>query len=362
MLDQSTTDFYYKEIATLVKAGGWSVDFIYKKCFLDEGARKILEIPDNYQPSLYKLLDFYASEKYKEKAIKTFTACSKGVEFDEHEKMITYTGKELWVRTIGKPVYNSNHEIIGIQGVFRDITIDKLRELENKKAMKTVEAQNARLLNFAHIVSHNLRSHSSNFQLTLTLLEEVTDEAEKKELMDGLQEVSESLNTTITHLSEIVTINTKAISPKKGVSLARTFELTEQTLHEDIKASGGTFYTDFSKLETVNAVPAYLDSIFLNLMTNAIKYRSPHRTLRVDIYSTIDDQDVKKIIFKDNGIGIDLALFGKNIFNMYQTFHNYKGAVGIGLFMTRNQVEAMGGSISVESTVDKGTTFTITLL
>ena len=67
------------------------------------------------------------------------------------------------------------------------------------------------------------------------------------------------------------------------------------------------------------------------------------------------------VIFKimDNGLGIDLEKNKTKIFGMYKTFHNNKNALGLGLFMTKNQIEAMGGSISVESQVNIGTTFTI---
>jgi signal transduction histidine kinase len=61
----------------------------------------------------------------------------------------------------------------------------------------------------------------------------------------------------------------------------------------------------------------------------------------------------------DNGRGIDLNQYGDKMFGMYKTFHSNPDAKGIGLFITKNQVETMGGSISVTSTVNIGTTFKI---
>ena len=103
-----------------------------------------------------------------------------------------------------------------------------------------------------------------------------------------------------------------------------------------------------------------MDSICLNIISNSIKYAHPERKPIIKITSYTDGES-NSILFEDNGIGVDLELFGNKIFNMYQTFHNNKNAVGIGLFMTRNQIEALGGTISIESTVNKGTKLKILL-
>ena len=108
------------------------------------------------------------------------------------------------------------------------------------------------------------------------------------------------------------------------------------------------------------AVPAYFESIFLNLYTNSLKYFSHERNLVIEI-STRTKNETLIISFKDNGQGIDLERHGSKIFGMYKTFHKHKDAKGIGLFITKNQVESMGGTITVESEIDKGTTFNITL-
>jgi len=62
---------------------------------------------------------------------------------------------------------------------------------------------------------------------------------------------------------------------------------------------------------------------------------------------------------EDNGIGIDLKKYDENLFGMYKTFHQNEDAKGLGLFIAKNQIEALGGKIEVKSEVDKGTTFTI---
>jgi len=95
-------------------------------------------------------------------------------------------------------------------------------------------------------------------------------------------------------------------------------------------------------------------------LTNSIKYRHKDRKPEIRCESQIKDGHVY-LIFKDNGMGIDLTKYGKKVFGMYQTFHDHSDAKGIGLFITRNQIEALGGSIEVESQVGTGTTFCVKL-
>ena len=96
----------------------------------------------------------------------------------------------------------------------------------------------------------------------------------------------------------------------------------------------------------------------MNLISNAIKYRHPDRKPVVDLYTYMEGGKYCLMV-KDNGLGIDLKKYGNKIFNMYQTFHDREDAVGIGLFIVKNQVEMLQGTIEVESTVDLGTTFII---
>lgn len=107
-------------------------------------------------------------------------------------------------------------------------------------------------------------------------------------------------------------------------------------------------------------VPAYIDSLFFNLLSNAIKYRDPERDPIITISAKRKNKEVE-ICIEDNGLGIDIELHKDRLFGMYKTFHKHKDSKGIGLYITKNQVEAMNGTIKVESTVGKGTKFLISL-
>ena len=100
--------------------------------------------------------------------------------------------------------------------------------------------------------------------------------------------------------------------------------------------------------------------IFLNLISNAIKYSSPDRIPEIDIASNLVNKKIMLTI-KDNGLGIDLKKHGHKLFGLNKVFHRHPNAQGIGLFLTKAQIETMGGTIYAESEVNIGTTFYITL-
>ena len=351
-------NFYYKEVAKMTGAGGWSVNFRDKVRLIDPQGKIILNTPEAFIPTSETALDFYAVEERK-RAQRIFLECSKGVPFSATIKMLTYDKKEFWARAAGEPIYDEDDNIIGIHGVFQDINSEKLREISLEKSLEVIASQNSRLFNFAHIVSHNLRSHSSNLQLTIELLNSINSEKEEKELKRSLVNISNSLNDTISHLNEIVTIQSKAQDEKREIHFDDVLENVKNSISRMIMDTDEEIYSDFSEIPSIEYVPAYMESIFLNIISNAIKYRHPDRRPVVDIF-TFTENGNNCLMFKDNGLGIDLEKYGDKIFNMYQTFHNNKDSVGIGLFITKNQIEALDGTIGIESTPDQGTILKIT--
>ena len=115
---------------------------------------------------------------------------------------------------------------------------------------------------------------------------------------------------------------------------------------------------DFSESDIIQANPAYLDSILLNLITNSIKYSKPNQVPIINV-RLVQLENATQLIIQDNGMGIDLVKNGNKVFGMYKTFHGNKDAKGMGLFIVKNQIESMHGKIEVESTVDVGTEFKI---
>src|SRR5690606_15883531 len=112
--------------------------------------------------------------------------------------------------------------------------------------------------------------------------------------------------------------------------------------------------------EEITTIKSYLQSAVFNLVGNAIKYRSEDKPPVIRI-SAAKKKDHTVIVIEDNGIGIDLATNGERVFGLYSRFNTTYEGKGLGLYMTKTQIESIGGTITVDSTPGIGTTFTITL-
>lgn len=276
---------------------------------------------------------------------------------DYEYRMITKKGKVIWIRDIVNFVFENGKPIIS-RGIMIDITVMKEAEKDLNNSFHLVSEQNKRLLNFSYIVSHNLRSHTSNIESILSLIESAESEDERIEMMGLLKSVSKSLDETMNHLNEVVNINTNLSLLIKPLNFNQYVNKATDVLSEQILLNKATVITNIPEESIINYNSAYLESILYNLISNAIRYKHPQRNpiVTIKLYKK-NDKDIIEI--SDNGIGIDLEKNGGKIFGMYKTFSNNPDARGIGLFITKNQIDAMDGTIKVESKPNIGTTFKI---
>ena len=266
--------------------------------------------------------------------------------------------EKYWFELNITTVFDNQNNLINFVGVGRDVTLRIEKEIELKQLLEVTSQQNDKLYNFTHIVSHNIRSHTSNLAMIVDVIENTEDITEKLSYFDLFKEGTEKLSETIEYLNEIITIQKKTNIAKKKINLKDEIEKTKSALSLVIKESQITITHTIPEDLFVSVIPAYLDSILLNLFTNAIKYKSPKRKAFLEIGYEINES-YTIINFKDNGLGLNLKKNGHKIFGMYKTFHGNEDAKGIGLYMTKNQLEAMDGKIEVESEVDHGSTFKI---
>ncbi|REE25418.1 PAS domain S-box protein [Winogradskyella pacifica] len=251
--------------------------------------------------------------------------------------------------------------IVGYLGVATDISELKKVEKEIKSLLDITNEQNGRLRNFAHIVSHNLRSHSGGISGILDLIQMEQPDILKNELFALLILGAENLNQTVNDLTEIVKVNLTQADVSK-VNIHEVIQKNIEILNIQIMKAKFEIINNVDKNLTVKGVPAYFDSIVLNMITNAIKYRSEERASYLKIYADVEtEQSMITLFFKDNGLGIDLKKNGDKLFGLYKTFHRHDDSRGVGLFITKNQIESMDGKIEIASEVNLGTTFKITL-
>ncbi|MFV8366510.1 PAS domain S-box protein [Flavobacterium sp. XS1P27] len=276
---------------------------------------------------------------------------------DFEYRMIAKNGAVVWLRDIVN-VISKNDQALSLRGIMIDITTTKEAEKDLNDSFNLVTEQNKRLLNFSYIVSHNLRSHTSNIASIMSLIESSESEEEKDEMIQLLKSVSNSLNETMIHLNEVINIRTNIGLVSESLNLQHYLETVQRVLSEQINSKGVSISTIMPDNVMINYNPAYLESILYNIISNSIRYSHPERK-PIIIIKWINDDDNKILQISDNGVGIDLVKNADKIFGMYKTFTNNADSKGIGLFITKNQIDAMGGNITVESEPNVGTTFKI---
>ncbi|WP_299319792.1 PAS domain S-box protein [uncultured Maribacter sp.] len=281
-------------------------------------------------------------------------------------KIITVNGVVKTIHLVGKAIANKKGEIFEMFGTCQDVTESKEEELKLIRAKEELEIvaqklayQNKQLADFTHITSHNLRAPVANLNSLMEIYKLSDDDEERLDIFSKFDTVIDRLTLTLNTLIEALkTKISDAQEELESVDLNEIFEDTIQTLSGSILTSGAVIKGDFRELSTITYNRIYMDSIFLNLIGNAIKYKAKDRAPEIIVKSKV--KNGRNIItFKDNGLGIDLERHGHKLFGLNKVFHRHPDAKGVGLFLTKTQVEAMGGTITATSEVNVGTTFTI---
>jgi PAS domain S-box-containing protein len=257
-------------------------------------------------------------------------------------------------------VIKQNDIITGYLGVAVDISAIKKAENEIRELLAVTREQNERLRNFSYIVSHNLRSHSSGISMLLNFIKEENPEIYALELVQHIKKASDNLFETIMHLTDVVQINMLKKQNTVSIVLKPIIDNNISSLLAMAKNEGVKIINEIPIDIEVIGIPAYLQSIAMNFLSNGIKYSSKERESYVKISVEVKN-DFVILIFNDNGLGIDLIKNKEKLFGIYKTFHHHKDSRGVGLFITKNQIEAIGGHVEVESEVNVGSTFKIYL-
>jgi len=261
----------------------------------------------------------------------------------------TKGGSHYWVATTIVPYLNARGKPYQYVSIRFDITQQKRQELELKHRTKQLE-------DFCFIVSHNLRAPLSNLLLLTSMIQESETFEEQKVLIDRLAKPVHLLNETFNELVESLQIRQDTEVERESLRFGDSLQNVADVLNIKVVHPEVSIESDFSGAPEITYPKKYLESIVQNLLSNAIRYRSPKRKLKVELKSYVKDGSIWMEV-RDNGLGIDMQAHGSKLFGLRKTFHDNHDAKGFGLFITKTQVEAMGGSIHAESELGKGSTF-----
>lgn len=226
------------------------------------------------------------------------------------------------------------------------------------RANAELKERNSRLEQFTYVISHNLRGPLSRIQGLATILNMTSNEVEMKDISGKMSMSTRDLDRVVQDLAtitEIRNVNTRAFSL---VNLTQTINHVIKLLEEEIKTAKALINVQLG-VTTIQSFTTYMESIFFNLISNAIKYKKQQTNPVIFVESS---QKNNQIIIKisDNGIGIDLEKYGSSLFLPYKRFHHHVDGRGLGLYLVKSQVETLGGTLEINSRPDEGTTFTLT--
>lgn len=259
------------------------------------------------------------------------------------------------------PMNDDLGNFMGILVINVDITDRKELELEREKMLTNLLQRNRDLEQFSYIVSHNIRGPLSTLLSIFDLLKH-NDISEKDMEMAlfGIHEQSIKLDSVITDLNIILNAKKEVEQPKEKVLFSDMISIVSNELEQQINQHQAKIKFDFKEIDGLDTVKNYMHDIFLNLISNAIKFRKPETNPQINIWTQKKNGNIK-IYFQDNGIGIDMKRYRNQVFGFYKRFNLNTSGKGMGLFMIKSQISSLGGTIDIESHPDKGTTFIVTL-
>ena len=255
----------------------------------------------------------------------------------------------------------------------RILRVTEIRDItERKQAAEKILEQNTRLQaiaedlkfrneqldEFTQIVSHNLRAPAGNIISLAEFLQTAQQQTERDEIMGMLKNSGDNILATLSELNDVLKIQQNKNIERQELRFEEVFQRVCNMLNSQIAHSNAIVEHDFALAPTIMYPNIYLESILLNLLSNAIKYKHPERAPQIKI-RTYQSNDRVVLEVSDNGLGVNLTRYGHQIFKMRKTFHNHPDSRGIGLFMIKNQIEALKGQISIESIENIGSTFRV---
>ncbi len=297
-------------------------------------------------------------EDFATKLVSNESAIISSKESQTAETTAVYNGSSKTMLINKFPLFDENKAVFAICGIVTDFSDIRKSRTDQEILSFQLQQKNQQLLNFAHITSHNLRSPVSNLNSLLWLYKESQTEEERAILFEKFETVIHNLSATLNELVDALKIQEDTGRKREPLLFEDVFKKVRDSMIGKIMETEAVVSYNFTKAPAIEYPRLYLESILQNLLSNSLKYRSPLRT-PVIFAETLFENGILILRFKDNGLGIDLKRHSDKLFGLNKTFHRHEEAKGVGLFITKTQVEAMGGSITVESEVEKGSTFIV---
>lgn len=259
------------------------------------------------------------------------------------------------------PINDDKGNILSTSAIMRDITEQKKREAEHEILLRELNRKFNELMQFNYIVSHNLRAPVTKILGLANILKLQLTAEERDQINTHLFQSVESMDTMIKDLGAILAARSPLNEKAELFSLSSIIEIVKDNLERPIRDSNAAVLSQIDEnADMLTTIKSYVQSIMFNLVSNAIKYKSRERHPLIQIKAQRENGRLV-ISVRDNGLGIDMDKHKDHLFGLYKRFHEQSDGRGLGLYMTRTQIESLGGDITLKSKPGLGSTFTISL-
>ncbi|MCK0144708.1 PAS domain-containing sensor histidine kinase [Arenibacter sp. F26102] len=271
-------------------------------------------------------------------------------------RYVCKSGEIIWLHWTSIPLEDENL----IYAIAKNITHKKKLEKERIDHLVKLVNKNQELKQLNYTTSHDLRSPVNNLLSIFGFLDfSKIDDTDVLETLDYMKMATEGLNKSLNKYVDLLSKKDTAKLDLEEVDFKLALKQVKLSISSLLNNANVTFNVDFSALKGVQYNINFMESIFLNLLTNSIKYARPDVAPVISITSRVEEGR-KQLIYTDNGLGFDMEKFGDKIFGLNQKFHHNGDSKGVGLYLVYNHITSLGGTIAIESEVNKGVTFTIT--
>lgn len=271
-------------------------------------------------------------------------------------RYLTKSGEVVWLSWTSMPVPDDQL----VFAIAKNITHIKRQEEDRNALIADLTAINNELKQLTYTTSHDLRTPVNNLLSIFGMLDatKISDQG-TLEVISVLKMAAESLKTNLNSYIDTLSRKRAGVAEIEEVSLVESLAKVTRSLSGLIQSSGAVIDISFDVFDTVMFNKTYMESVLMNLLTNAIKYARPDQKPQISI-ATGQQNGHKQLTIADKGLGLDMEQVKDKIFGFHQSFHGHQDSKGIGLYLVHNHVTSLGGDIAVKSEVNAGTTFTIT--
>ena len=239
-----------------------------------------------------------------------------------------------------------------------------MEEVQKELIKKDRKLQQAyeKIDQFAHAVSHDMRSPVASILGIVNLFNNLgVDSRDTLQMIGLIEKSADHLDHLLKDLLDLLISRSEVVESAASLNMEEVFALVVNNVIAQIEEANAEIVTDFSEVTDLVYPQGILSFIFLNLLTNAIKFRSSRRRLLIEIKTEKIDAETICFIIRDNGTGMDMKVVNDRVFTIFKRFHKDIEGKGTGLYMIKSMVEELGGHITVESEVNKGSTFKVYL-